>query len=93
MTGVFGKAALRLMLVAMLGMAPAAVQAQPTAPTSAEVARFFRSVQLDDAGTVKKMLATVDPNQVNPVGGEPADRKSTRLNSSHDRVSRMPSSA
>jgi len=72
MTGVFGKAALRLMLVAMLGMAPAAVQAQPTAPTSAEVARFFRSVQLDDAGTVKKMLATVDPNQVNPVGGEPA---------------------
>jgi ankyrin repeat protein len=36
------------------------------------VARFFRAVQTDDARTVKSMLGTVDPNQRNPVGGEPA---------------------
>jgi len=66
------KAAMPLLLVAALGMAMPAVHAQGQAPTSAEVARFFRSVQLDDAGTVNKMLASVNPNQVNPVGGEPA---------------------
>lgn len=43
------------------------------AATGAEVADFFRSVQTDDAATVTKMLGTViDPNQLNPVGGEPA---------------------
>lgn len=43
------------------------------AATSADVARFFKSVQLDDAGTVRKMLAaSFDPNLVNPAGGEPA---------------------
>jgi ankyrin repeat protein len=37
------------------------------------VAEFFRAVQLDDANTVKTLLATgVNPNQPNPVGGEPA---------------------
>ncbi|MDQ2819152.1 MAG: ankyrin repeat domain-containing protein [Pseudomonadota bacterium] len=57
---------------------PAAEAAAPAAaapgkpPTSAEVARFFRAVQLDDAGTVRKMLGTtINVNQVNPVGGEP----------------------
>jgi uncharacterized protein len=43
------------------------------AATGAEVAEFFRSVQTDDAATVKKMLGTViPPDQLNPVGGEPA---------------------
>jgi len=42
------------------------------APSSADVARFFRAVQLDDAATVRKLLATgIAPNLVNPVGGEP----------------------
>jgi ankyrin repeat protein len=43
------------------------------AATGAEVADFFRSVQTDDAATVKRMLGTViQPDQINPVGGEPA---------------------
>lgn len=55
----------------LAGLAPLAL-AQGHAPTSAEIARFFRSVQLDDAPTVRTMLvATVSPNQINPVGGEP----------------------
>jgi ankyrin repeat protein len=68
------KAALPLLLSACLALAAPATlaQSQGQAPNAAEVARFFRSVQLDDAGTVKKMLASVNPNQVNPVGGEPA---------------------
>jgi ankyrin repeat protein len=61
-----------LVLCAAMGTGAAAAQAQGHAPTSAEVARFFRAVQLDDVGTVSKMLAaTINPNQVNPVGGEP----------------------
>jgi ankyrin repeat protein len=66
------KAAMPLLLSACLVLAAPAALAQGQAPSSAEVARFFRSVQLDDAGTVKKMLASVNPNQVNPAGGEPA---------------------
>ena len=61
-----------LLLSACLALATPAALAQGQPPSAAEVARFFRSVQLDDAGTVKKMLASVNPNQVNPVGGEPA---------------------
>ena len=58
--------ALALVLFACQGLA------QAQAPTGADVARFFRSVQLDDVSTVRKMLATtIDANQVNPVGGEP----------------------
>lgn len=63
-----------LTLFALLAslVVPVAATAQGQAPTSAEVARFFRAVQLDDAGTVRKMLGTtINPNQVNPVGGEP----------------------
>jgi ankyrin repeat protein len=42
------------------------------AATPAEVASFFRAVQLDDERTVKNMLvATINPNQINPIGGEP----------------------
>jgi ankyrin repeat protein len=49
------------------------------AATGAEVAEFFRSVQTDDAATVKRMLGTViQPDQLNPVGGEPALVLATR---------------
>ena len=43
-----------------------------SAATTGELASFFRSVQLDDAGTVAKMLAagTVDPNAIDPISGE-----------------------
>ena len=42
------------------------------APTPGETADFFRAVQMDDARTVRALLGKVDPNEVNPVGGEPA---------------------
>jgi len=59
-------------LAALFGACAASAPAQGATPTSADVARFFQAVQLDDAATVRKMLAaTIDPNQVNPVGGEP----------------------
>ena len=56
-------------LVAALaaGMHPAVA-----APTPAQTADFFRAVQMDDARTVRALLGKVDPNEVNPVGGEPA---------------------
>jgi ankyrin repeat protein len=51
--------------VATLGAAQAA--------TPAELAKFFKAVQLDDEKTVRNMLvATINPNQINPIGGEPA---------------------
>ena len=42
------------------------------AATTDELTSFFRSVQLDDPGTIKKMLAagTVSPNAVDPISGE-----------------------
>ena len=43
------------------------------AATSKQLGDFFRAVQMDDAGTVKSLLAAgVNPNQPNPAGGEPA---------------------
>lgn len=43
------------------------------AATADQLASFFRAVQTDDAGTVGKMVGTViAPDQINPVGGEPA---------------------
>ena len=43
------------------------------AATPQQTADFFRAVQMDDAAAVKALLAKgVDPNQQNPVGGEPA---------------------
>jgi ankyrin repeat protein len=42
------------------------------AATTREQADFFRAVQMDDPGTVQALLGKVDPNSVNPVGGEPA---------------------
>jgi ankyrin repeat protein len=43
-----------------------------SAATMAELSSFFRSVQLDDAGAVKTMLAagTVSPNAIDPISGE-----------------------
>jgi ankyrin repeat protein len=44
-----------------------------TPPTPAQVAEFFRAVQIDDGGKVGKMVgAVVNANELNPVGGEPA---------------------
>jgi ankyrin repeat protein len=56
-----------LAVAACIGLAPAA------AATTAELTRFFRSVQIDDATTVGKMLAagTVSPNAVDPISREP----------------------
>lgn len=58
-----------MVLVAALaaGVVPAGA-----APTPQQTADFFRAVQMDDAGTVRALLGKVDPNAVNPVGGEPA---------------------
>jgi ankyrin repeat protein len=43
------------------------------AATPKQVSDFFRAVSMDDAGTVKTLIAAgVDPNLQNPVGGEPA---------------------
>ena len=42
------------------------------AATTDQLTGFFRAVQMDDAGTVRKMLAngTVDANAIDPIGGE-----------------------
>jgi ankyrin repeat protein len=42
------------------------------AASTDEISGFFRAVQMDDAGNVKKMLAagTVGPNAVDPISGE-----------------------
>jgi ankyrin repeat protein len=42
------------------------------AATPGQVFDFFRAVQMDDAKTVKAMAGTVvNPNEINPIGGEP----------------------
>ena len=64
-----------LVFTAGSGVFAPAVHAQESAqpaPNGADTVRFFRAVQMDDAGTVRKMLAAgTDPNRRNPVGGEP----------------------
>jgi ankyrin repeat protein len=42
------------------------------ASTEQELTTFFRSVQMDDAGTARKMLAagTISPNAIDPISGE-----------------------
>jgi ankyrin repeat protein len=50
----------------------AGIHPAQAAPTSGQTADFFRAVQMDDAGTVRSLLGKVDPNAVNPIGGEPA---------------------
>jgi ankyrin repeat protein len=61
-------------LVLALGLAcglSAAAPAAPAAPDAAELTKFFRAVQLDDAKTVNGMLGSVvNANQVNPIGGD-----------------------
>ena len=53
-------------------LAAGLAQAAPAPPGAAELTRFFRAVQLDDAKTVQAMIgATVNANQLNPLGGEP----------------------
>lgn len=43
------------------------------AATPAQRASFFRAVQVDNVSAVKEMVGKeIDPNAVNPVGGEPA---------------------
>lgn len=42
------------------------------AATPEQTGDFFRAVQMDDASTVRTLLRVVDPNGLNPVGGEPA---------------------
>ena len=62
----------RLCAAGMLAtLASGALAAQP--PTEKQVSSFFRAVQMDDAGTVRKMVgAVVNANELNPLGGEPA---------------------
>lgn len=43
------------------------------AATPGQVASFFRAVQVDNVSLVKEMAGkAIDPNAINPVGGEPA---------------------
>ncbi len=57
------------LLRSMLFVAALAAPAMAMADQSSD---FFRAVQMDDARTVRALLGKVDPNQANPVGGEPA---------------------
>ena len=57
------------LLRSMLLVAALAAPAMAMADQSSD---FFRAVQMDDARTVRALLGKVDPNQANPVGGEPA---------------------
>jgi ankyrin repeat protein len=53
------------------GIHPAAA-APAGGQAAAQVTDFFRAVQMDDVRTVQSLLGKVDPNEVNPIGGEPA---------------------
>lgn len=67
--------ALACLLASALQLAPA------VAATPAELASFFRAVQLDNVSRVNEMLGkVVDPNELNPVGGEPALVQAVREN-------------
>lgn len=47
--------------------------AQAPGATPAQLASFFRAVQVDNVSTVQEMACQqISPNAVNPVGGEPA---------------------
>ena len=66
---------LRLTFRCLLGVVLAAVFCGTAgAATTAQLTSFFRSVQLDDAATVNKLLAngTVGPNALDPISGESA---------------------
>ena len=54
-------------------LAAALTSGMATAATPAQVASFFRAVQVDNVSAVKEMVGKeVNPNEINPVGGEPA---------------------
>ncbi|MDL2355785.1 MAG: ankyrin repeat domain-containing protein [Pseudomonadota bacterium] len=60
-------------LTRLAGLAAAACIATAAgAATTDQLTSFFRSVQMDDAGTVKTMLAAgaVSPNAIDPISGE-----------------------
>ncbi|WP_322400312.1 ankyrin repeat domain-containing protein [Massilia luteola] len=50
----------------------AGIRPATAAPTGGQVTDFFRAVQMDDPRTVQSLLGKVDPNEANPIGGEPA---------------------
>ena len=58
---------------------------------------WFAAIEIDDATRCQQLLQRgFDPNTIEPERLDTAlilDRKSTRLNSSHTDISRMPSSA
>jgi len=53
-------------------LAAALAAGTPAMAAADQTSDFFRAVQMDDARTVRSLLGKVDPNQANPVGGEPA---------------------
>jgi ankyrin repeat protein len=55
-----------------LGAGAEAWAAAPSEASPVQVRDFFRAVQMDDARTVQTLLRVVDPNELNPLGGEPA---------------------
>jgi ankyrin repeat protein len=58
--------------VAGLGFGLGGAAAVEGAATATQVHDFFRAVQMDDVRTVRTLLRVVDPNGLNPLGGEPA---------------------
>jgi hypothetical protein len=58
--------------IVLVAAVAAGVHPALAAATPSETADFFRAVQMDDARTVRSLLGKVDPNEVNPIGGEPA---------------------
>lgn len=55
-----------------LGVGAPAAAAAAAGASPEQVRDFFRAVQMDDARTVQTLLRVVDPNGLNPIGGEPA---------------------
>ncbi|WP_051971482.1 ankyrin repeat domain-containing protein [Massilia sp. 9096] len=67
---------LSVLWLAAAGLGPGFGMPATAAPSSnaspEQVRDFFRAVQMDDTRTVQSLLRVVDPNGLNPVGGEPA---------------------
>jgi ankyrin repeat protein len=74
-----------MLCLCCMAMAAALGAGSAGAATTAQLTTFFRSVQLDDAGTVKNMLAKgmVEPNAIDPIGGESGLILALREGSSH----------
>jgi ankyrin repeat protein len=55
-----------------MSLGASAAGAAPPGQVSQQVSSFFRAVQMDDARTVRTLLGRdMDPNALNPIGGEP----------------------